>query len=54
MTIDLGTKLRWVRLVSRPLYHLGNSLRYPLDRRMGGHTGDMDIIEKTETPQQSI
>jgi hypothetical protein len=35
--LDLGTSWRWVvSFTPRPLYHWGNSPRYPLDRRLGG------------------
>jgi hypothetical protein len=35
--LDLGTKWRWVvSFTPRPLYSLGKSPRYPLDKRLGG------------------
>jgi hypothetical protein len=35
--LDLGTSWRWVvSFTPRPFYPLGNSPRYPLDRRLGG------------------
>jgi hypothetical protein len=35
--LDLGTRLRWVvSFTPRPHYPRGKSLRYPLDRRLGG------------------
>jgi hypothetical protein len=45
--LDLGTS--WTRVVSftpRPLYPLGKSPCYPLDRRLGGPQNDLKDVKK--------
>jgi hypothetical protein len=49
--LDLGTSWRWVvSFKSRPLYPLGKSLRYPLDRRLGGPQSWSGDVEKILDP----
>jgi hypothetical protein len=63
--LDLGTSWRWVvSFKARPLYPRRKSLRYPLDRRLGGpqsrsgRRGEENILDhptgtRTPTPRSS-
>jgi hypothetical protein len=47
--LNLGTSWRWeVSCTPLPLYPRGKSLRYPLDRRLGGPREGLDDEEKTK------
>jgi hypothetical protein len=52
--LDLGTRWRWVvSFMPRPLYHRGNSPRYPLDRswvNLKSSLGDMEKWKFFRTP----
>jgi len=54
---DLGTRCGWVvSFTPQPLYHLGKSPPYPLDRRLGGPQGRSghDVEEKNFQPSPGI